>query len=110
MNTKIQYLYRDAHNFKKFAEVVVFGLVDGDQLFSLLKDGMFFIPSYVGLESLQEKPLKSYDHVWHELESVVPTNDPASVTIDSKTIQTFFHKAHKDGWDETMAFREMELL
>ena len=103
-------MYRDEHNYKKYAEAVVSGIIDAKQLCPLLKDGEFFIPSYVGLESLSEYPPRDYDHVWHTIESVTATNDPATINANADSIIMAFEKAYKNNWDEKKAFKDMGFL
>lgn len=75
--TSIHYLYRDADNYKTGRTVVLRGRPTADDIAvikSALDEGMFFIPSQVGLDDLQET-LQQYDaevsndsdHPWHEM-------------------------------------------
>jgi hypothetical protein len=83
MNTKIAYQYRDADNYKQLEDVVIPGEIsekDKALILSKLDEGMYFIPSQVGLNDLQERmcsPIGDADHVWHELceEDISLTND-----------------------------------
>jgi len=52
LNTKIEYLYRDASNYKVYNECVVKGIVTAEQrkeIVDCLNEGEYFIPSQVGL-------------------------------------------------------------
>lgn len=76
MNTRVEYLYRDADNYKQFAWVVLGGEITPEErahITAALNDGEFFIPSQVGLEDLQPHmplfPNPESDHVWHELDT-----------------------------------------
>jgi hypothetical protein len=79
MNTTIAYMYRDASNYKRHAEVVLAGELSegGRQMIQAgLREGAMFIPSQVGLEDLQRSfggGLYEDDHVWHEVLSIQPT-------------------------------------
>lgn len=86
MNTRIMYQYRDADNYKQLEEVVIAGEItkeDKALILSKLDEGMYFIPSQVGLNDLQERmcsPIGDSDHVWHEL-----TPEDISLTKDDPT-------------------------
>jgi hypothetical protein len=66
MNTKFNYLYRDAWNYKKFHSIILHGVIKLEQIEPFLRDQCFFIPSEVGLPDLQEEVFKTYDHIWEE--------------------------------------------
>lgn len=80
MNTLLEYLYRDASNFKQRGSVVVEGAIAVKDIRHLLIDGEYFVPSQVGLPDLQHKfreqgfdfPAED-DHTWHEIVSMRPT-------------------------------------
>lgn len=73
-NSSLWYQYRDASNYKAGRTVVFAGRLTDEELRALRanrEDGMFFIPSQVGLPDLQDTwggRLYEDDHVWHELE------------------------------------------
>ena len=76
MNTRVEYLYRDADNYKQFASVVLSGEITPEErarIATALDNGEYFIPSQVGLEDLQTRmpffPNPDSDHVWHELDA-----------------------------------------
>ena len=61
MNTRINYMYRDASNYKVQNDVIVPGIVSDEQIseiISCLDSGEFFIPSKVGFteKSLKKRP------------------------------------------------------
>lgn len=61
MNTKIEYLYRDASNYKKINQVIVSGTFDEAQKESIqdcLSEGEYFIPRQVGFPEMRFDKLK----------------------------------------------------
>lgn len=73
MNTKISYMYRDASNYKQCEEVIFEGEIteaEKEVILNNRDEGLYFIPSQVGLDDLQSRMTgypNSDDHVWHEL-------------------------------------------
>lgn len=112
-NTEIEYMYRDASNYKAFRTIIVAGEIDEEDIKACLDNvssGVEFIPSQVGLEDLQSE-LVSYpsadDHVWHEFESAKPTDAPPTdgLKLTAKQLLKNF-RARKDNWDVTAAVRK----
>ena len=70
-NTRIEYLYRDASNYKCFKEFVVQGTFTIDEIFEILRcldRGEYFIPSQVGMDgSIDWEWSDQDDHPWFEL-------------------------------------------
>ena len=110
MNTKIGYMYRDAENYKKFAEVVVSGVIQQERLLACQKDGEFFIPAYVGLKPLQSPPFDSYDHIWHTLEFATATHEPPTEVLTAAELMGLFQQAHQNNWDESAVYKQMGLV
>ena len=100
MHTRIEYLYRDADNYKQFASVVLVGAItpaELDTIGAALDSGLYFIPSQIGLPDLQSAmpgfPDPESDHVWHELElaeGISLTNDPATEELDVHAVAGMF--------------------
>lgn len=71
MNTKIEYLYRDADNYKVQNACVVMGEITDQQKAAIIKsleDGVYFIPSKVGLPEMRFQDYDpEVDHQWFEL-------------------------------------------
>lgn len=72
MNTRINYLYRDANNYKVNNSVIIPGTFTHEQIMQIIEsldEGLYFQPNLVGLP---EKRFKNYDpevdHPWFELE------------------------------------------
>lgn len=100
MNTKVEYLYRDASNWKQFGECVVSGSVTLNEIKQFLHDGKFFIPAELGLKNLFPVPFGNDDHVWHEICFVEPTNEPPTVSFDSKELIRRFQESAENEWNE----------
>lgn len=88
MNTSLEYLYRDASNYKQYGSVVLEGALSVEAIRHLLIDGEYFIPSQTGLPDLQQKfgaqgfayPTED-DHAWHEVISIRPTRRKPTVLL-----------------------------
>lgn len=96
MNTKIEYLYRDADNYKVWNTCVVCGEITEQQketIINSLDGGEYFIPSKVGLP---EKRFENYDaevdHDWFELQkdSFDDTDLPPTVDITASELADSF--------------------
>lgn len=85
-NTKIEYLYRDADNYKQWNEAVVRGELTEAQkedILSCLLDGEYFIPGAVGLpEKRFEVWDTDSDHEWFELDASGFSTTDAEETVD----------------------------
>lgn len=95
MNIAIEYLYRDAGNFKQWNEVIFTNPTNLDaneverRIRSRLIDRMFFVASAVRIEELfAHKFDPELDHDWHELDSVNPTNEIVN-DIFERSIEEF---------------------
>lgn len=103
MNTRINYQYRDASNYKVFNTAVIEGeLTEDDQkiILDCLHDGEYFIPSQVGLDEERFGDITEDDHYWFELEPgfAEPCNS-ASCGITAEQLVASF-KATKGNWEE----------
>lgn len=91
MNTLLEYLYRDASNYKQHGSVVLRGAISLKDIRPLLIDEEYFVPSQAGLPDLQHKfreqgfeyPTED-DHAWHEIVSMRPTTKQATVPLHRK--------------------------
>ena len=110
MNTRIDYLYRDSGNFKKYLSVVLTGEIAPDALNDYFHEGSFFIPSEVGLTDLQPNPFTTYDHIWHEIEEVAFTNNPPTVLIQAANFLSDFIIASSNSWNEKEVYSRKGLL
>ena len=110
MNSCLTYQYRDADNYKVFRDVVLAGVLSIDDLIPYYHEHMFFIPSEVGLEDLQDQPFKPEDHIWHEIIAVNPTEEEPDCIMDAAELKRKFEIAHEAGWNEHEVFRRKGLI
>ena len=120
MNTQIFYMYRDADNYKKRHSVIIKGKLSPasiDRLKGILEDGLYFIPSDLGLEDLQKylqdidvednidedgyyNPYgpEGADHVWHELGPIEYTTSEPTVSITCEDLDDVISADNFVGW------------
>lgn len=101
-NTRIQYLYRDASNFKTQNEVVIKGQITRDQAKEILSccEGGEFIPEQIDWPLERGWDISEDDHCFAELEdhSFEPTDSPATVDMTAEQVMEAF-RAAKGNWD-----------
>ena len=107
MNTLINYLYRDASNYKVWNRAVVEGALTEDQkqvIYNCLEDGENFIPSLVGLPEKTFVDLgytydKQDDTPWFELheDAFEETTDSPTISLTAQELYENFAKA-KGHW------------
>jgi len=114
MNTTIQYLYRDASNYKKWNEVIIRGELSSEQLerIEACLDGDYFVPRSVGLP---EHRITDYrtddDHCWFEwwtFEDAERTNEPPTVDITAEELVKRFEQVSQwdeDGWKDDYSYK-----
>jgi len=113
MNTVIEYLYRDADNYKQNIALGLPGTFsdsDKETVKQKLDGGMYFIPSQVGLPDLQEQNVNGIDpevdHAWHEWDWawIEDTDQEPNYNLSvTKLVENF-----KDVvWDEKTAIEEL---
>jgi len=114
-NTKINYLYRDADNYKAYNECIVAGEITQQQIDAIigsLEDGEYFIPRLVGLP---EKKFDTYDpqvdHPFFELneDGFEHTDLPATLGLTVPELVDAFVQ-HKDNWHYIEPERALQLL
>lgn len=111
MNTKIEYLYRDADNYKMWNEAVVEGEITPEQIEQImdcLEDGEHFIPNQVGLEEMRFSNVDPQsDHCWFELypDGFSQTDKKPDSGMDVETLISNFLAA-KGKWDESASLLE----
>ena len=115
MNTRINYLYRDADNYKMQNSCVISGTITLEQIAAImdtLEDDEYFIPHMVGLP---EQKFDTYDpqsdHPYFELgpESFEPTKARATVELTVAELVAAF-AALKGKWHCIEPERALELL
>ena len=99
-NTRINYLYRDADNWKTRESVVVSGQVQFKDIKLYLREKEYFIPEQVGLDSLNGYDVIN-DHSWHEILAVEPTDDKPTIELTAEELIAKFKQAHNEGWDDS---------
>ena len=102
MNTLLEYLYRDASNYKQHGSVVLQGRISLKGIRPLLINGEYFIPSQAGLPDLQYKfksqgfaYLTEDDHAWHEIISMRPTTKQPTVPLHRKEFMSRLQKSYQ---------------
>lgn len=103
VNTKISYLYRDADNYKVRHEVVIAGSVSEEQEKAIedsLDEGVYFIPSQVGLPDDRFGNVTEADHPWFEWVGVEPTADRPTLHVTAEELTAKFVDA-ANGWMES---------
>jgi len=109
MNTSIEYLYRDANNYKQYEEAILEGELTDEQKALILKHEDEFIPSQVGLSDLQPRFLSfpsSDDHVWHEMGRINGTHHEPNMPM---TAAEFAEKFRGISWDIEGAMKRLGL-
>ena len=106
-NTQIDYLYRDASNYKKSNMAIVSGSMSGEQqrmILDCLDEGEYFIPHLVRLPEIR---FDSYsmedDHPWFELQkgAFSETAEPPTVAISAEELVKAF-QARKGRWKQVL--------
>jgi len=115
MNTRINYLYRDADNYKMPNSCVVAGKITPEQIAAIidsLDDGEYFIPHLIGLP---EKKFDTYDpqsdHPYFELgsDSFEATRAGATIELTVDALVAAFTR-QKGKWFCIEPERALELL
>ncbi len=101
-NTRIDYLYRDAGNYKAHGHVVVAGRVRFGDLKPFLDCGEYFVPPTVGIPPLNiegEPRDPRLDHPWHELspEGFSGTGEPPTIDATAAQLIGSFRRAASRG-------------
>ena len=98
MNTSFEYLYRDAANYKIFETIVLCGALRIDEITPFLHEGEFFIPSRVGLIDLQPSVKTEFDHGWHEIVEVKPSDEEVTIPLTTAELTASFRGAAVNRW------------
>lgn len=118
MHTAVHVLYRDASNYKQRATYVFAGPIsdtDRDRLTEALDDGLYLIPTEVGLPHLGAEPTGGLgwslfptedDHVWHELDEIELVDRAPN---QDRTIAEFVNDVCNADWDVAAASEELGL-
>jgi hypothetical protein len=103
-------MYRDSENYKVYNECILSGELSIKDLSPYLFTGEFFIPSEVGLKDLQELPLHTYDHIWHEIVNIATTNDIADIPISAEYLISAFKKVSQNDWNQFSVMKRLNIL
>lgn len=106
MNTRINYLYRDASNFKTPNECVIRGSITEEQkaaILATLDEGEYFVPSVVGMPEERFGSYNDDDHGYFELGAYdfEETQQTPTLDIDAAELVRRFEDAAAHGkWEE----------
>lgn len=101
-NTKIEFLYRDASNYKVWNSCVIKGVLSADEvreIIGCLEDGEYFIPEQVGLDSERFSTVTEDDTPWFELcaEWFSATDKEPTAPLTAQELLCHF-RAAKGNW------------
>ncbi len=100
-NTRVEYLYRDASNYKKHNEVVVSGACSKEDIDYVMGEVTDFIPEQLGLPLLRpDDNITEDDHCYAELISIEETDEPATISMTWEELLSAFKEAIDGGWDD----------
>jgi hypothetical protein len=97
INTRVDYMYRDASNYKFHGSFVVGGTLCQSDLEDFLFYGEFFVPHEVGLDHLLDMPMNQDDHYLHTIEAYNPI-DESEVFCGREELVIRFKMANERGW------------
>ncbi|WP_461818166.1 hypothetical protein [Faecalimonas sp.] len=109
MNTKINYLYRDADNYKQYNEEIIAGTITEEQIQQILEtlsDGEHFIPHLVGFTEVFCGPITDSDHPYFELQKTdfEETKEKPTVNLTAEQLVTEFQRNQKNWEREAFYF------
>lgn len=99
-NTRIDYMYRDANNYKQSDHVVMAGALTIEEATAIVdgldeEDG--FVPSAVGLDDLQERMVTDWeddaDHPFHEIDGISLTGSEPTTDMTAAEFVVRFAEA-----------------
>lgn len=120
LNTKFEYMYRDAANYKDDYSIVLDGVLSDDQIIAVLDacDNEFFLPRAIGLPGglLMDDPKydPEFDHYWceHDFEDsfIVVEEEPTKInargtqtTISADEFVALFERCKDHSWESILA-------
>lgn len=112
-NTRINYLYRDADNYKEQNSVIVPGRFTEAQKHAIIESldqGDYFVPSAVGFEEVRFDTFGDADHAFFELNiyGFEETDEEPTVEMTPDEVVAAFETC-ADKWDELASKRYYEL-
>jgi hypothetical protein len=96
-NTKIEYMYRDASNYKFYGEFIVYSKLSLTDIQPYLFDAEFFVPHKVDLQHLLNLPINDDDHYLHSFVSFNDTTNSQVICTAGEMIRKF-KDAYETGW------------
>lgn len=116
-NTRINYYYRDASNYKFATSVVLNGELSALQIHNIenkCQESKFFLPEQVGLDTVFNQLIdKGYsfptedDHPWHTLSSITSTESEPTEDISANDFYDLFTAI--ECWDEERYGLEIDI-
>lgn len=99
-NTRLNYLYRDASNYKTMNSVVLAGKMTDEQFAEMQEccedHHEMFVPEQLGLDLIRDWETTADDHPWAELVDYEYTNVNDTVTTVEELLELFRHA--KGNW------------
>ena len=107
LNTRLDYLYRDASNYKKYTSCIIKGQFTEKQkkeILDTLSVGEYFIPEQVGLPANRFEDFTEDDHPFCEIsdEDIYETLQNPTVNMTAEELYENFMRVKATGWDITM--------
>jgi len=96
-DTFINYMYRDAGNYKFYGDFCLSGLLTLKEIKPYLINGEHFVPVKIGLPSLVPDIMNSDDHLLHEFVSFSYSILPEHIMSKAKFVR-LVKNAHITGW------------
>lgn len=97
MKTLVEYMYRDASNYKQSGSFVLEGAFDFSAVKEFLSDSEFFIPERVGVKSLVPAEKTIDDHYLHTLEATRRVDAPSAL-MGAEMFVERVKRAAREGW------------
>ncbi len=97
MSTQVDYMYRDASNYKQFGSFILDGRLDLRIVEPFMWDSEFFIPERVGVRSLVPVDKTRDDHYLHTIESIREV-DASEFLMTADTFVERIKRAAGEGW------------
>lgn len=97
MKTLVEYMYRDASNYKQFGSFALDGYLDLSLVKPFLWEGEFFIPERVGVKTLVPLEKTRDDHYLHTIESIREV-DVSEHLMPADTFVERIRRAADEGW------------
>jgi hypothetical protein len=94
---EVNYLFRDASNYKFRGDFRLLGKISIDEIESYLFEGEFFIPEKIGLPPLRPETANEDDHLLHSIEDWRAV-EGATYLMTAHEFQRRLREASQRGW------------